>query len=174
MLLEMGKGSDPSPRKRGKVESLLTLGTIYEREIAKSVGLSKTAVHTIKKELDFAITSSPKRSSCGRKAVVTPRVKRVLLQECRKNRKLSSKQLQGTLEQHNIKVSTSSVRRHLVQSGFVARWPRKKPLLNSKQQSARLQCAKEHRNWTSGDRGKVNVVINVFILHVFFKISAFF
>jgi len=116
----MGKVCDPSPRKRGKVEALLKLHTLSQREIAKSVGLSQKAVHTIKKRLDDGLTSSPQRTTSGRKPIVTPRARRVLLQECRKNRKMTSKQLQGTLEHHNIQVSASCVRRHLINAGFVA------------------------------------------------------
>ena len=36
----MGKSTDPSPRKRGKVEALLKLNTFSHRDIAKKVGLS--------------------------------------------------------------------------------------------------------------------------------------
>ena len=122
----MGKVADPSPRKRGKVEALLKLGTFSQREIAKRCGLSKTAVFTIKKRLDFGLTSSPRRSTSGRKAVVTPRAKRVLMANCRNNRRMTSKQLQGVLQTHQINVSTSCVRRHLIQSRLVARRPRKK------------------------------------------------
>jgi len=63
----MGKVADPSPRKRGKVEALLKIGTMTQREIAESVGLSQKAVHTIKVRLDITGTSSPQRSTSGRK-----------------------------------------------------------------------------------------------------------
>ncbi|XP_065648097.1 uncharacterized protein LOC136077858 [Hydra vulgaris] len=127
----MGKVADPSPRKRGKVEALLKLETFSQREIAKRCGLSKTAVFTIKKRLDFGFTSSPRRSTSGRKPVMTPRARRVLLANVRKNRRMTSKQLQGVLQEHQINVSTSCVRRWLIQDGFVARRPRKKPLLTN-------------------------------------------
>ena len=159
----MGKVCDPSPRKRGKVETLLKLHTLSQREIAKSVGLSQKAVHTIKKRLDDGLTSSPQRTTSGRKPIVTPRARRVLLQECRKNRKMTSKQLQGTLEHHNIQVSASCVRRHLINAGFVARRPRRKPLLNTSQQAKRLEWAKKHRHWTSADWRKV-VVCDIYNL----------
>jgi len=82
-----------------------------QREIAKHVGLSQKAVHSIKTRLDFSNTSSPKCSSCGRKSSFTPHTERILLRECRNNKKLTSKQLQNTLLDHHIKVSSSCVRR---------------------------------------------------------------
>ena len=105
----MGKVADPSPRKRRKVEALLKTGTMTQREIAESVCLSQKAVHTIKVRLDITGTSSH-RSTSGRKLTVTPRVRRVLIMECKKNRKMTTKQRQGTLEQHNVKISTSCIR----------------------------------------------------------------
>jgi len=62
---------------------------------------------------------------------------------------MTSKQLQGTLEQHNVKISTSCIRRHLISVGMIARRSRRKPLLNRKQQKKRLDWAKEHRKWTA-------------------------
>ena len=157
VFLEMGKVCDPSPRKRGKVEALLKLKTLSQREIAKSVGMSQKGVHTIKKRLHSGLTSSPQRTKSGRKPIVTQRVRRILLMECKKNRKMTSKQLQGSLQHHNIHISTSCVRCQLIQAWFVAQRPRRKPLLNNKQQAKRLQWAKEHKHWTSADWRKVNV-----------------
>lgn len=151
----MGKGGDPSPRKRGKVEALLKLGTMTQREIGKSVGLSQKAVYTIKQRLDFGLTSSPQRSTSGRKKIITPRAKRILVSECRKNRKMTSKQLQDVMEQHGKKVSASCIRRHLIQAGYTARRPRKKPLLNEKQKARRLQWAVQHKGWSEEDWKKV-------------------
>lgn len=151
----MGKNCDPSPRKRGKVEALLNLGTMSEREIAAKIGLSKTAVHTIKRRLSSGLTSSPKREASGRKPIITPRVKRSLILECKKNRKQSSKHLQTFLQSKNIDVSSSCVRRHLISAGYVARRPCKKPLLDAGQRQRRLAWAKEHQSWTSNDWEKV-------------------
>ena len=86
----MGKTADPSPRKRGKVEALLKLLTMSQREIAKFVGMSQKAVHTIKNRLDCGLTSSPKRTTSGRKKIITPRARRVLVMTCRKNRKMTA------------------------------------------------------------------------------------
>lgn len=151
----MGKKCDPSPRKRGKVEALLNLGSMSEREIAAKVSLSKTAVHTIKKRLSCGFTSSPKREASGRKRIITPRAKRSLIMECKKDRKQTSKQLQGFLERSGIAVSSSCVRRQLISTGYVARRPRKKPLLDERQRQRRLAWANEHKTWTANDWEKV-------------------
>jgi len=129
----MGKVADMSPRKRGKVEAMLAIKTLSQRDIAQSLGISQKAVHTVKKRLDMYATSSPRRSSCGRNMIMTPRARRILVSECKKNRKMTSKQLQGVMESHDVTVSTSCIRRHLIQAGLVARRPRKKPLLNDAQ-----------------------------------------
>ena len=89
----MGKSTNPSPRKRGKVEALLKLNTFSQRDVAKKVGLSQKAVHTVKKRLDEGLTSSPKCSTSGWKSSLTACANQVLLKECRKNRKMTSKQL---------------------------------------------------------------------------------
>lgn len=148
----MGKGSDPSPRKRGKVEALLNLESYSLREIAGVVGTSVKVVRSIKARLNSGLSSSPKRlGHSGRKAKVTPRAKRALVLECKKNRRLTSKQLQGYLEQQDINVSTSCVRRHLIQSGLKACRPRKKPLLTEVQREKRLAWGIAHKDWTEAD-----------------------
>src|SRR6218665_2545829 len=70
LIVVMGKVADPSPRKRGKVEALLKIGTMTQREIAEPVGLSQKAVHTTKVRLDITGTSWPERSTSGRKLTV--------------------------------------------------------------------------------------------------------
>ena len=59
----MGKAADPSPRKRGKVEALLKLGTFSQRDFAKEVGISHKAVFTISERLKKTGSSSPKRAN---------------------------------------------------------------------------------------------------------------
>uniref|UniRef100_A0AAZ3QB65 Transposase Tc1-like domain-containing protein n=1 Tax=Oncorhynchus tshawytscha TaxID=74940 RepID=A0AAZ3QB65_ONCTS len=76
---------------------------------------------------------------------MTVRAQRRMLNEVKKNPKLSAKDFQKSLEHANISVDESTIRKTLNKNGVHGRTPRKKPLLSKKKKNAaRLKFAREH------------------------------
>ncbi len=67
-----------------------------------------------------------------------------MLNEVKKNPRVSAKDLQKSLAHANIFVDTSTIRKTLNKNGVHGRTPRRKPLLSKKNIAARLKFAKEH------------------------------
>uniref|UniRef100_A0A803KBT8 Transposase Tc1-like domain-containing protein n=1 Tax=Xenopus tropicalis TaxID=8364 RepID=A0A803KBT8_XENTR len=72
------------------------------------------------------------------------RAQRRMLNEGKKNPRVSAKDLQKCLASANIPVSESTIRKTLNKNGFHGRIPQKKPLLSKKNIVARLKFAKQH------------------------------
>jgi hypothetical protein len=67
-----------------------------------------------------------------------------MLNEVKKNPRVSAKDLQKSLEDTNISVDESTIPKTLNKDGVHGRTSWKKPLLSKKNIAARLQFAKEH------------------------------
>jgi hypothetical protein len=67
-----------------------------------------------------------------------------MLNEVKKNPRVSAKDLQTSLEHVNISAEKSMIRKTLNKNGVHGRTPRKKPLLSKKNIAAHLKFAKEH------------------------------
>uniref|UniRef100_A0A8C5PUM9 Transposase Tc1-like domain-containing protein n=1 Tax=Leptobrachium leishanense TaxID=445787 RepID=A0A8C5PUM9_9ANUR len=80
----------------------------------------------------------------GRPVKMTARAQRRMLNEVKKNPRVSAKDLQKSLAHANIFVDTSTIRKTLNKNGVHGRTPRMKPLLSKKNIAARLKFAKEH------------------------------
>ena len=80
----------------------------------------------------------------GRPAKMTARAQRRMLNEVKKNPRVSAKELQKSLEHANISVDESTIRKTLKKNGVHGRTPRKKTLLSHKNIAARLRFVKVH------------------------------
>ena len=67
-----------------------------------------------------------------------------MLNEVKKNPRVSAKDLRKSLEHANMSVDKSTTRKTLNKNGVHGRTPRKKPLLLKKDVAARLKFTKEH------------------------------
>ena len=68
-----------------------------------------------------------------------------MLNEVKKNPRVSAKDLQKSLEDANISVNKSTIHKTLNKNGVHGRTPQKKPLLSKNNNiAARLKFAKEH------------------------------
>ena len=77
----MGKKSDSSPRKVGKIQVLLSETALKQQEIARKMGVSSQTVSVIKKKIDCNVDLTVKRvGKCGRKRKTTPRTDRKIVQ----------------------------------------------------------------------------------------------
>ena len=69
--------------------------------------------------------------------------------------KKASHELRQALSEHGISVSSSTVRRRLLDAGRPAYRPVKKQLLTKAMMKKRYQWAKKYKEWTSNDRKRV-------------------
>lgn len=154
----MGKNKDITPRKRAKVEILLK-HSITVAEIAKEIGVSKRSVYRLKQKLASNKSFSPNRvGKCGRKRKTSTRDDSLLIRECKKNRKGTSKELQGIMEQSGIQISSSTVRRRLFQAGLRACRPLKKQKLTKQMKQKRLQWTNDLQTWSKEDWEQVKII----------------
>ncbi|KAJ4936658.1 hypothetical protein JOQ06_001245 [Pogonophryne albipinna] len=80
----------------------------------------------------------------GRPVKMTARAQRRMLNEVKKNPRVSARDLKKSLAHANISVDKSTIRKTLNKNGVHGRTPRRKPLLSRKNIAARLKFAKEH------------------------------
>ena len=95
----------------------------------------------------------------------TIRQDRALVRLSLSNRRLTSSDLSKEWRQSaGVEVSTSTIRKRLLQSGLRGCKAKKKPKVSEKQRKARIAWAKEHLNWTSEDWDKVILVMKAPLL----------
>jgi len=127
-----------SPKKNrfiGVIES-----GMHVREAGRKYGITKSSADRIwRKYLEMGTTHTHPRS--GRPRKVTQHVKRVLVRESKKNRRLPLRELGKRVEPA---ISASTVRRALAEEGIHRRKARKVPFLTPKQKRARLLWAKKY------------------------------
>lgn len=138
----------------GKQTSLETRNLIIKfnfegkslREIAKIVNRNH---NTVKKILDKykKYKNCEDLPRCGRKKILSPTDKRAIIQRVKKNPRESAVKIAGELTTTTGKrVSASTVRRALYESGLHGRVPRKKPFISKKNQLKRLEFVKKYEN----------------------------
>uniref|UniRef100_A0A803JTN5 Transposase Tc1-like domain-containing protein n=1 Tax=Xenopus tropicalis TaxID=8364 RepID=A0A803JTN5_XENTR len=98
--------------------------------------------HIVYKWRKFSAAATLPRS--GHPVKVTARAQRRMLNEVKKNPRVSAKDLQKCLASANIPVSKSTIRKTLNKNGFHGRIPQRKPLLSKKNIAADLKFAKEN------------------------------
>uniref|UniRef100_A0A3Q2G599 Transposase Tc1-like domain-containing protein n=1 Tax=Cyprinodon variegatus TaxID=28743 RepID=A0A3Q2G599_CYPVA len=120
---------------------------LSNREIATRTGRGRRTVDRIVLKLTKGVSTLPKSKS-GRPSVVTKRGTRILKRYVLENRRRGSTELQALMQEAGVKVSKPTIRRKLVQLGYRAYIPKKKPFLTKRMKSARLDWAKKHEHWT--------------------------
>uniref|UniRef100_A0AAQ6IF44 Transposase Tc1-like domain-containing protein n=1 Tax=Anabas testudineus TaxID=64144 RepID=A0AAQ6IF44_ANATE len=101
-----------------------------------------TVRQTVYKWRKFStVATLPRR---GRPVKMTARAQHRMLNEVKKNLRVSAKELQKSLAHANIFVDTSTIRKTSNMNGVHGRTPRRKPLLSKENIAARLKFAKEH------------------------------
>lgn len=125
---------------------------LSSRAIAESLGLSKSDINNIRKSLPHAVKSP----SPGAKPKLTDRDKRAakLSSEAgrAKNAVQVTKELNKTLDRP---VEANTVRRALKEMDLQTVKIKPKPLLTARHRKARLQWARDKRDWTSHDWRRV-------------------
>ena len=138
----MPRTKEISEDLRLRIVDLHKAGKGY-KSISKSLDVHQSTVRQIVyKWRKFSTVATLPRSGCPAK--MTARAQRRMLNEVKKNPRVSAKDLQKSLEHANISVDESTIRKTLNKNGVHGRTPRKKPLLSKKNIAARLKFAKVH------------------------------
>lgn len=137
-----------SPKKRSKALTLHEEGYSL-RDIAAKLGGKATFSGVRKLVLKYNNTGKlDDKKRCGRKRKTSDRDDRLLKRLSLSNRRLSSAKL---CHAWGKRVSSSLVRRRLVQCGLKARRPRRKPLLTLCMRKKRMDWARQHLHWSYDD-----------------------
>ena len=129
---------------------------LTKKNIAESLGMSRATVCRIIKQFNATGSVTPQRKGkCGRKRNTSPRDDTLILRESKKNLRKTSDEQTKDLAHAGVKISSSTVRKRLVESGRKAMRPLKKQLFTKKMKSKRLSLAKKHKTWTAEDWKKV-------------------
>jgi len=121
------------------------------RQVAKSLGIGKSSVQRISKNLQLE-----KKSNSGRPKKMTNReetfcVKKIVSGEAKSVKSLT-KELK---EQFGKEIGRNVVSRALKNAGLKSGEKKKKPALSSKNMKARFEFAKKHQDWTVDDWNRV-------------------
>ena len=132
---------DTTPCKRTKILTLHEHTAKNQREIASIVGVNQSTVSRILKQARTIGTLSPKRKEkcgTGRKRKTSTRDNIRILRESKKDPRRTSDMLRKDLLSSGVNVSSSTVRRRLIECGRMARRPVKKQLLTANMKKKKL------------------------------------
>ena len=147
---------DITPKKHASIIALKEHAGLSIRQISKKMKVAKSTVGDIlKRKKDTGESSTLRQGRYGRKRKTTPRNDTVIIRESVKNPKKTSADLQRDLSTSGINISSSTVRRRLLEVGRFARKPLKKQLLTSVMKRKHLQWARRYSQWTADDWKKV-------------------
>ena len=95
---------------------------------------------------------TPKRKAkCGRKRKTTPRDDAYLIRESVKDPRKTSDAIKTTLGERGIEISSSTVRRRLLEVRRKSYRPVKKQLLTKTMKTKRYKWGLKYKNWTKED-----------------------
>lgn len=140
----MGKAKQLPKDLREKVVQLHKSGSGYKK-IAKQLIMPVSTVQTIIKKWKARGTTDIKPRS-GRPSKIFPTTARKIVRDVKKTPQLTSREIQQSLKESHVDVSSCTVRRHIRKNGLHGRVARKKPLLRKCHKEARLKYATLHRD----------------------------
>jgi len=133
--------------KKIEIKALLRTES-SQRQIAQTLGVSKTAVFNVSQKLKENLPLF-NVSGQGRKKASTKRDDQRLLQLCKRDRTKSSQLLSSELVLSNGKhLSARTIRRRLCDMGYNSYVAKRKPLRKPAQRRQRLFFAQTHRHWS--------------------------
>jgi transposase len=143
-----------NPEKAAQVVALIEDGR-SRRYVAEALDLSVSTVQrAYARYLDT--NSFQRRSGSGRPRCTTDNDDRFIVLNSLRDRHRTAVQIRNNLRDiRNMNVSVDTVRRRLAEQNLFSRKPAAVPLLTRRHRVARLNFAREHRDWTYADWSKV-------------------
>ena len=150
----MVKTCEISAAKRAQIVILGKEG-YYTRKIASILKVNQSSVARIlKKCREKGSFDNEKRS--GRPRSTSKRDDNVILRCSKLNPFASSSDIRSELSQHNVNISSRTIRRRLLTDfGLKCYKPARKPLLSKKNIADRLKFCKKYAKWTTDSWAKV-------------------
>ena len=141
------KGPQLDELTKGKIAMGVDLH-LSRGEIQRQLGVGKG---TVQMWADRYKTTGKmeRKAGSGRPRKTTEGDDRYLLIQCKKDRKKTAGELRKVItnEDDTPKVTERTICNRLLEAGYAARVPLKKPLLTKSQRQKRLQWAKAHKDW---------------------------
>lgn len=115
-----------------------------KRQIARDVGVSEHAVRVIIRQFnETGQSTNSRKGKCGRKMKLSTRERRAVVREARKNPSATAGEIQSEVPEIGNKVSCSTIKKVLRDSGLRVYKPIKTPRLDSNHRSMRKTWASE-------------------------------
>ena len=136
---------DITPKMRECIVALKEHRGLSIRQISEKMKVSKSTVGDIlKRKKDTGESSTLRRGRCGRKRKTTPHDDKVIIRNSIKYPKKTSVDLRRDLSSAGVNISSSTVRRRLLEVGRFTRKPLKKQLLTSVMKTKRLHWSRKY------------------------------
>jgi transposase len=136
---------DISQDKRERIIALHLHTSKTQRQIANDLGVSQNVVSLIIRRFQATGSTTTKRKGhCGRKCKLTDREKKMVLRESKKNPRLTAAEIKHTSADIGAKVSVTTIKRILLESGRRAHRPIRAPQLDTTKRVRRRQWARVH------------------------------
>lgn len=150
----MAPRAEYSKEVKNSIIQLLRNGK-KQKEVASIIGCSQGMVSKLwAKYRNTGMVEN--RNRCGRPQATTPRQDKQLIRLCRQMRKSTSQQMNNNwAEMTGSVVTARTLRNRLHEKGYSYAKAKTKPYLTPKHRKTRLRWAKERRNWTEEEWGKV-------------------
>lgn len=150
----MARSKELSVERRVEIYTLHYLG-FSNREIGRRLSISEYSVRqTIKRKEETG--SFHDRNRSGRPRSTTKQEDRYIIISSLRNRRSTASEITANFNVcHETKISTTTVKRRLLDVGLRGCVSVKKPRLTKAHKQKRLTWAKEHKNWTPEDWNKV-------------------
>ena len=120
-----------------------------QRKIAETVGFSLGSVSSIlKQKRETGNVEVQRKGRCGRKRKTIKRYDLTLLRKSKLNPRKTSEELNRDMDDSAVHVSSSTVRRRLLENERKARRPKTKQVLTAAMNQKRFNWAKKHKDWS--------------------------
>lgn len=136
-----------------------------QREIAADLGISQNAVGLIIRHFNATGTiSTDRKGKCGRKPMLTPRDKTLIVRESKKDPTATAAEIQSRCGEIGDKVGLTTIRKTLRQGNRLTYRAKKIPLFDESKRICRLRWAKALRTspvtfWSKVSVASAKVVI---------------
>lgn len=138
---------DTTPEEAAQAVALLQAG-FGQREVARRLGIGRSSVQRVYRRY-LETGAFDRRPGTGRPRATSAADDRFIHLAVLRNRRLNAVQVQRSLrEERQVVISSDTVRRRLVERNLTPRRAATGPALTVAHRRARLQFAREHRDWT--------------------------
>lgn len=145
---------DTTPQEAAQAVALLQAG-VSQREVARRLQISRSSVQRVYRRY-LETGAFDRRPGTGRPRATSAADDRYIQLTVLRNRRLNAVQVQRSLrDERQVVVSSDTVRRRLAERNLTPKRAATGPKLTAAHRRARLEFAREHRDWTLEQWGNV-------------------